>query len=74
MDIEFYRFGSGYYFIDNDTSVEGKIVIGQSNHGGEIYDYVSHIEFNEEIPESIEEEYIEYIDYHIDDVFKADPI
>jgi hypothetical protein len=74
MDIEFYRFGSGYYFIDNNTSVEGKIVLGRGNHGGETYDYVSHIEFDEELPEFIEEQYKEYIDNHLNDVFRADPI
>ena len=74
MELEFYRFGNGYYFIDNDTNVEGKIVIGEGNHGGETYAYVSHIEFDEELPETIEEEYEEYINNHIDDAISADPI
>jgi len=48
-NIEFYKFNGGYYMHNMNNGVEGKVILGSGNHGGEIYAYVSHVEFDFEL-------------------------
>ena len=74
-NIEFYRFGFNHYFIDNDNDIEGTIVLGKGQHDGESYEYLSHLEFDDDdIDDAIKEAYHNYIYDHIEEALNADQI
>lgn len=69
MDIEVYRHGIRYYFIDNDTQKEGEIYLGTGEHGGEYYKYVSHIDmFDNVVDDELAELYKNWLYDHIDEI------
>lgn len=69
MDIEVYRYGRRYYFIDNETQNEGEIYLGTGEHGGEYYKYVSHIDmFDTVIDDKLTELYESWLEDHIDEI------
>jgi hypothetical protein len=73
-NIEVYKFSNRVYFVDNDTKVEGTIVLGYGNHGGETYPYISHIEIEDYkgMDETeCEEMYEAYLDNNLDKVLNA---
>ena len=71
MDIEVYRHGIRYYFIDNDTQEEGEIYLGTGEHGGEYYKYVDYIDMFSAGSQTNEELYDTYKNWlydHIDEI------
>ena len=69
MDIEVYRHGNRYYFIENETQHEGEIYLGTGEHGGEYYKYVSHIDmFDTVIDDELTELYENWLEDHIDEI------
>jgi hypothetical protein len=73
-NIEIYKFNRSIYFIDNDNGVEGSIIVGYGNHGGEIYAYVSHVEFVDDSDDDVwalDEDYTNYFDKNIELVLNA---
>lgn len=74
-----YQSGGSYYFIlneDNDDFIEGEIVIGNGEHGGETYSHVSHVEFSsdDELDEVEQEEFETYLDNHLIKIFNSERI
>lgn len=65
-NIEVYRFSGNYYFIDNDTKHEGKIVLGTGNRGNESFKYVSHLEECDELSDEEQDKYITYLESNFD--------
>jgi len=70
-NIEFYRFNGSYYLHNTDNGVEGKIILGSGSHGGEVYAYVSHVEFDFELNDFTRELYEDYAYDHIDEILDA---
>lgn len=70
-NIEFYRFNGCYYLHNTSTGVEGKIILSSGNHGGEVYAYVSHVEFDFELNDFTRELYEDYAYDHIDEILDA---
>lgn len=74
-NIEFYRFGSNHYFIDNDNDVEGTIILKEHEHFGETYMSLSHLEFDDDdIEDAIKEAYREYVSDNLYEVVNAGKI
>jgi hypothetical protein len=75
-NIEIYRSNSSIYFVDNDSNIEGSIIIGYGKHFGETYPYISHVEFdqvdenNVDIDE-LDEDYTNYFEENIALVLNA---
>lgn len=73
-NIEIYKWNRSIYFLDKEKSIEGSIIIGYGNHGGEIYAYVSHVEFENDSDDDVcalDEDYTNYFDKNIDLVLNA---
>ena len=73
-NIEIYKWNGSIYFLDKEKSIEGSIIIGYGNHGGEIYAYVSHVEFENDSNDDVwalDEDYTDYFDKNIDLVLNA---
>ena len=70
-NIEFYRFNGSYYMHNINNGVEGKVILSTGNHGGEVYAYVSHVEFDFELDEFTYEIYEDYAYDHIDEILDA---
>jgi hypothetical protein len=70
-NIEFYKFNRNYYMHNINNGVEGKVILGYGNHGGEVYAYVSHVEFDFELDDFTYELYKDYAYDHIDEILDA---
>lgn len=70
-NIEFYKFAGGYYMHNMNNGVDGKVILGFGNHGGEIYAYVSHVEFDFELDDFTYDVYEDYAYDHIDEILDA---
>jgi hypothetical protein len=73
-NIEIYKSNRSIYFIDNDNGIEGSIIVGYGDHGGEIYAYVSHVEFVDDSDDDVwalDEDYTNYFDKNIELVLNA---
>ena len=70
-NIEFYKFNGGYYMHNMNNGVEGKVILGSGNHGGKIYAYVSHVEFDFELDDFTYDVYEDYAYDHIDEILDA---
>lgn len=68
MNLEVYKWGFNYYFIDNDTKEEGKIILGSANRGNDVYSYVSHLE---DCDEEQEDKYSTYLENNFDLILNA---
>ncbi len=76
-NIEVYRFSNKVYFIDNDSEIEGVVVLGYGNHGGEVYPYVSHVEIDDykgATPDMWDEFYETYFEDRLDIILNANEL
>lgn len=69
--VEFYKFNNSYYLHDTDNGIEGEVILGTGSHGGEVYAYVSHVEFDFELDDLIREAYEDYAYDHIDEILDS---
>lgn len=76
--LSFYRSGGSYYFLleEDGDFIEGDIIIGTNDHGGEKYSYVSHVEVSsdQEFSDEEQEEFETYLDNYLTEIFNAEKI